>query len=71
MTIEKGDKLKILTPGGGGYGDPLTRPYNLVVEDVLSGLVTLESAKRDYGVIIDPTTNSVNQDASKKMRGIK
>jgi N-methylhydantoinase B len=68
ISIEKGDTLKILTPGGGGYGDPLKRSYRLVMKDVASGFVTLDSAKSDYGVIIDPKTNSVNQDASKTLR---
>jgi hypothetical protein len=35
------------------------------MKDVASGFVTLDSAKKDYGVIIDPDTKSIDQDASK------
>jgi N-methylhydantoinase B len=39
-------------PGGAGYGDPMQRPVDLVLADVVSGYVSLESAERDYGVVI-------------------
>lgn len=39
-------------PGGGGYFDPLTRDPPAVLDDVVNGYVTLESAARDYGVVI-------------------
>jgi N-methylhydantoinase B len=40
--------------GGGGYGDPLEREPELVLKDVISGYVSPEGAKKDYGVIVDP-----------------
>ncbi|MEE8348433.1 MAG: hydantoinase B/oxoprolinase family protein [Acidobacteriota bacterium] len=52
MPIRKGDLLRILTPGGGGWGDPLLREPETVLQDVQSGWVSLESARSDYGVII-------------------
>ena len=39
-------------PGGGGYGDPLTREPERVLADVVQGYVSLEAAERDYGVVI-------------------
>ncbi len=51
--LEEGESLIIRTPGGGGYGDPLKRNPELVLNDVLNGLVSLEAAVRDYGVTID------------------
>ncbi|MBN36107.1 MAG: hydantoinase [Rhodospirillaceae bacterium] len=41
------------SPGGGGWGDPLTRPVEAVLADVKDELVSPESAQRDYGVVID------------------
>jgi 5-oxoprolinase (ATP-hydrolysing)/N-methylhydantoinase A len=35
--------------GGGGFGDPRQRPRQRVHEDVRNGLVSAESAARDYG----------------------
>jgi N-methylhydantoinase B len=41
------------TGGGGGYGDPRQRATELVQRDISRGFVSLESARHDYGVIID------------------
>jgi N-methylhydantoinase B len=48
-----GDVLSVATPGGGGYGDPLTRDPMRVQRDVAEERVTREVAARDYGVVID------------------
>lgn len=40
--------------GGGGFGDPRERPAERVLEDVRNGLVSVEAAEREYGVVIDP-----------------
>jgi N-methylhydantoinase B len=52
LTLEEGDTLVVETGGGGGYGDPLRRPVDLVLADVARGYVSVESAKNDYGVLI-------------------
>lgn len=39
--------------GGGGWGNPLERDINAVLDDVRNGFVTIEAAKLDYGVVID------------------
>src|SRR5262249_50667235 len=38
--------------GGGGWGDPLKRPAEKVLEDVLDEYVSVEAARRDYGVVL-------------------
>ena len=53
VKMTEGDILVIRTPGGGGYGDPYERAPNLVLQDVANGLVSSESARRDYGVVVD------------------
>ena len=52
VTLQVGDTVKIVTGGGGGYGSPLTRPAEQVVEDVLDGYVSRETAQEAYGVAI-------------------
>jgi N-methylhydantoinase B len=47
-----GDRLVCLGPSGGGYGDPFRRPAAAVLEDVLDGLLSAESAAEQYGVAI-------------------
>ncbi len=50
IELEYGDTVICLMAGGGGYGDPLLRERELVREDVANGLVSVESARDDYGV---------------------
>ncbi len=52
--LKKGDLIRLITTGGGGWGDPLEREPELVRLDVLRGLVSLRSAERDYGVRLGP-----------------
>ncbi|MEM8729853.1 MAG: hydantoinase B/oxoprolinase family protein [Pseudomonadota bacterium] len=47
-----GDRVRVATPGGGGYGDPLTRDPALVAEDVAEGRYTEAEAKRLFGVAL-------------------
>ena len=49
-----GDLVRICTAGGGGWGDPLERDAERVLDDVKDGFVSLESALSSYGVVIDP-----------------
>ena len=50
LQLEPGDVLRIGTPGGAGYGDPLSREPVRVVEDVASGLLSATAAWTGYGV---------------------
>ena len=50
--LRRGDILRIVTGGGGGYGHPHDRPAEDVLKDVLGGFVSRESAARHYGVAI-------------------
>ncbi|MBF0474624.1 MAG: hydantoinase B/oxoprolinase family protein [Deltaproteobacteria bacterium] len=54
--------------GGGGYGDPKLRPVHLVVKDVRNGVVSVDAARNDYGVIIDPKTFDVDEAATAGLR---
>jgi N-methylhydantoinase B len=52
IELGPGDVLSFVAPGGGGYGDPLERDPELVLRDVRSELLSLESAREHYGVVI-------------------
>lgn len=51
--LRPGDVLQYSWSGGGGYGDPLDRPLDLVAEDVRTGAITGERAERVYGFLGD------------------
>jgi N-methylhydantoinase B len=52
VPLRSGTLLRLRTTGGGGWGDPFEREPELVLQDVLRGLVSSEAAERDYGVVI-------------------
>ncbi|MBW1801011.1 MAG: hydantoinase B/oxoprolinase family protein [Deltaproteobacteria bacterium] len=54
--LKPGDVVVMDVAGGGGYGDPRERDPDMVRRDVIEGYVSLEKAKEDYGVVIDPGT---------------
>jgi len=47
-----GDVISFQQSGAGGYGDPLERDPRRVLEDVLDDYVSVEAARREYGVVI-------------------
>jgi N-methylhydantoinase B len=52
IALHAGDQVRLSSPGGGGYGDPLDRDLDAVRHDLDSGLVTREIAETRYGVVI-------------------
>ena len=50
---EAGGRVLLMTPGGGGWGDPLERPVGEVAADVVAGYVSVGAAARWYGVVVD------------------
>ena len=67
--IKPGETVTNMNPGGGGYGNPHERPVEKVVWDVRNGLVSIEGAKKDYGVVIaDPETLEVDTAATARLR---
>lgn len=67
--IPPGTIFHEIAGGGGGYGDPFQRPVEKVLKDVRNGFVSIEKAKEDYGVVIDPLTYRVNEEETRGLRG--
>src|SRR4029453_12538309 len=53
VALEAGDGFLVEVGGGGGFWDSFERDPEHVLADVRSGYVSLESARRDYGVVIN------------------
>jgi N-methylhydantoinase B len=53
VKISCSQKVRLETPGGGGFGDPAERDPVLVARDVRLGYVTPEAARRDYKVVLN------------------
>ncbi len=52
VQLQAGDVLRIERAGGGGYGEPLSRPPEMVLRDVREGYVSSEAARGEYGVAL-------------------
>ncbi len=66
--LKPGDVVTIDAAGGGGYGNPLDREPERVERDVVEGYVSLEKAREDYGVVIDPKTLTLDKEGTRKLR---
>jgi N-methylhydantoinase B len=54
--------------GGGGWGDPLDRPPGEVLEDVLDEYVSIDKARTDYGVVVQPQIMKLDLEATERLR---
>jgi len=53
VSIARGGRVRLESPGGGGWGDPLRRTPAAVARDVANGLVSVDAARAAYGVAVD------------------
>lgn len=71
LMLQPGEGLRVLSGGGGGWGDPFERDPELVLADVLDEVVSPESAFSEYGVVFavdDDATVLVDRTATEKRR---
>jgi N-methylhydantoinase B len=66
IELQRGDRLRLWTTGGGGDGDPLERPESSVLADVIDGKVSAAAARDAYGVAIDG--NRVDETGTAQLR---
>jgi len=50
IKLKRGDSVRMMMPGGGGWGNPLDRDLNLVLRDVEESFVSKQRAMKDYRV---------------------
>lgn len=65
--IKAGDILEIKTPCAGGYGNPLERDPQLVLDDLLDGYISEEKVINEYGVVLK-NDKEIDIEETKKFR---
>ena len=70
LPLKKGDVIRLQTAGAGGWGNPLERDPEMVLDDVRNGKVSIGRARDVYGVAIDNKTLQVNLDETRKLREV-
>jgi len=72
VPVATGERVMYDYGGGGGWGDPLDRGSQAVLDDVLDEYVSIEAAEREYGVVLtgslDDLTLAVDHEATEKLR---
>lgn len=68
LRLKRGDQVAFQLGGGGGWGNPKARDPERVRSDVLNGYVSLEAARRDYGVAFHADL-SIDEDTTRSLRG--
>ena len=69
LRLSPGETIRIVSPGGGGYGDPLERDPLAVARDVEDSFVTVAEAREQYGVVV--ANGKVDIVATEKLRKSK
>jgi N-methylhydantoinase B len=67
VEIKQGERLIVFTTGGAGYGDPLLRDPEKVLEDVADGRVSRRAALENYGIVVRDDL-SLDLDSTAKLR---
>ncbi|RWC00387.1 MAG: methylhydantoinase, partial [Mesorhizobium sp.] len=68
IALKAGDRVRVGTPGGGGYGDPLQRDPELVLRDVALGYYTAEDAGEKFGVSLSTNGLAIDRAATDEKR---
>jgi N-methylhydantoinase B len=71
IPLKAGDRVRVGTPGGGGYGDPFTRDPEAVRRDVALGYYTAEQAVEMFGVAFGVKAQTVDFEATGRFRAAK
>jgi len=66
--VQAGDRFVCVGPAGGGYGDPMLRDPEMVLADVTDGLISINTAANDYGVVITDEL-TIDGEATARQRG--
>jgi N-methylhydantoinase B len=69
--VPKGTTYHQMAGGGGGYGNPRDRSAELVAREVRNGIISPQSARNDYGVVVDERTYALDVEATSALRAGK
>jgi N-methylhydantoinase B len=71
IRLHPGDLIRLETPGGGGYGNPLQRDIDHVVCDVRHEYIARETARQVYGVVFKDGSLEVDMEATQALRRLR
>ena len=69
IPLRAGDRVRVQTPGGGGYGDPGERDPDLVLEDVRLGRYSADDARTLFGIAVTGSPLRIDESETRRLRG--
>jgi N-methylhydantoinase B len=69
--LAAGDRVTLRQPGGGGFGPARERDPLKVAADLRDGYISIETARRDYGVVLNAKDGQIDETATGELRGAK
>ena len=69
MALKRGDRVKLVTGGGGGFGDPKLRAVEAVADDVKAGYLTVRAARDLYAVVVSEA-GEIDHDGTDRLRSL-
>ncbi len=67
--MDRGELVRHVQPGGGGFGDPFMRDPQRVARDVWNTKISAGYAREHHGVVVDPDTGELDEAATAVLRG--
>ena len=67
IELSRGERVRLETPGGGGYGSAQSREPHRVAEDVRLGYISAGSAREDYACVVSPA-GKLDLEATRTLR---
>ena len=68
IPLQAGDRVRVQTPGGGGYGNPFDRDPDLVLEDIRLGRYDAAEALTHFGVVVTDSPLTLDVSGTEKER---
>jgi len=66
--MAQGDLVRHVQPGGGGFGDPMTRDPERVARDVWNTKITADFARKHHRVVVDQDSGRLDEAATRALR---
>ncbi|MDM5296910.1 hydantoinase B/oxoprolinase family protein [Bacillus pumilus] len=70
LHLEQGDIVQLISPSGGGWGSPLSRKKEMILQEVEAGLLSQERARKQYGVKVYMEHNEwkIDEEKTRELR---
>ena len=66
--LDQGDRVRVVTSGGGGYGDPLERDLDRIADDIAQGFIPVVQVAEEYGVVFLDDDATIDHNATERLR---